>query len=428
MAEEDMLLMDQDDLKRLSVIEKVLEKRITQVEAGVMLELSDRQVRRVAKRIEEEGKKGILHKSRGKPSGRATSEEKRGKILRLCRERYIGFSPTLASEKLFERDKIAISRELLRGWFIEENISYRKRKGRKHRKWRQRKEYVGEMVQMDGSEHDWFEGRGPVCVLMGYIDDATGEVFARFYAYEGTMPAMKSFKGYIRKYGLPLSVYLDKHSTYKSNKKLSIEEELSNTVTLSQFGRALGELGVNLIYADSPQAKGRVERLFRTFQDRLIKEMRLTVVEGMEEGNEFLEKYLPVFNRRFKVEPAKAGNMHRPIPKGVNLGKILCIRTPRFLRNDFTIAHENKLYQVEESIRGREVIVEERINGLLFITYKGRALRYHEITQRPQKIAQPRKIKIHKAYIPPQDHPWRCFWTQESLPERKQEEVFAGTL
>jgi transposase len=428
MAEEDMLLMDQEDLKRLSVIEKVLEKRITQVEAGVILELSDRQVRRVAKRIEEEGKKGILHKSRGKPSGRATSEEKREKILRLCRERYIGFSPTLASEKLFERDRITISRELLRGWFIEENIPYKKRKGRKHRKWRQRKEYFGEMVQMDGSEHDWFEGRDPVCVLMGYIDDATSEVFARFYAYEGTMPAMKSFKGYIRKYGLPLSVYLDKHTTYKSTKKPSIEEELNNTVSLSQFGRALGELGVNLIYADSPQAKGRVERLFRTFQDRLIKEMRLAGVKGIEEGNEFLEKYLPVFNGRFKAEPAKADNLHRPIPKGVNLDNILCVRTPRFLRNDFTVAHENRLYQVENNIRSKEITVEERINGSLLITYKGRALRYHEITQLPQKIAQPRKIKIRKAYIPPQDHPWRSLRIPGPLPARKQEEAFAGAL
>ncbi len=428
MAEEDILLMNQEDLKRLSVIEKVLEKRITQVEAGEMLEISERQVRRVAKRIEEEGKKGILHKSRGKPSGRATTEEKREKILKLCKERYIGFSPTLATEKLLERDKIAISRELLRGWFIKENIFYKKRKGRKHRKWRERKEYVGEMVQIDGSEHDWFEGRGPICVLMGYIDDATSEVFARFYAYEGTMPAMKSFKGYIRKYGLPLSVYLDKHSTYKSTKKLSIEEELNNTISLSQFGRALGELGVNLIYADSPQAKGRVERLFRTFQDRLIKEMRLAGVKCMEEGNELLKKYLPVFNKRFKVEPAKVDNMHRPIPKGVVLDKILCVRTPRFLRNDFTIAHEKKLYQVAESVQGREVIVEERINGLLLITYKGRALRFHEITQRSQRIAQPQKIKKHKAYIPPQDHPWRGVRITETLPERKQEEVFAGVL
>ncbi len=426
MAEEDMLLMDQEDLKRLSIIEKVIEKRITQVEAGIMLELSERQVRRVAKRIAEEGKKGILHKSRGRASGRATAEEKKEKILKLCRERYIGFSPTLATEKLFERDKISISRELVRGWFIEENIFYKNRKGRKHRKWRQRKEYVGEMVQMDGSEHDWFEGRGPICVLMGYIDDATSEVFARFHAYEGTMPAMKSFKGYICKYGLPLSVYLDKHSTYKSTKKLSIEEELTNTVSLSQFGRALGELGVKLIYADSPQAKGRVERLFRTFQDRLIKEMRLAKVNCMEEGNAFLKKYLPVFNRRFKSEPAKADNLHRPISKSVNLDNVLCIRTVRVLKNDFTIAHENRLYQVENSIRAKEVTVEERINGGLFITYKGRALRYHEITQRPQKPQEPSKLRV---YFPvPKDHPWRSFSLPGSPKFESKEDVFAGAL
>lgn len=148
----------------------------------------------------------------------------------------------------------------------------------------------------------------------------------------------------------------------------------------------------------------------------------------MEEGNEFLKKYLPVFNKRFKVEASRADNMHRSVPKGVDLDKILCIRTPRFLRNDFTIAHKKKLYQVEESVQGREVIVEERISGLLVIAYKGRALRFHEITQRPQKIASAHRIKKHKAYIPPQDHPWRGFRITETLPERKQEEVFAGAL
>ena len=406
-----MLLMDQGDLKRLSIIEKVIEKRITQIEAGGILELSDRQIRRVVRRVEEEGKKGVLHKSRGKPSGRATPEETREKALKLCRERYVGFSPTLASEKLFERDKIHISRELLRSWFIEESIPYKNRKGREHRKWRQRKASFGEMLQMDGSEHKWFEDRGSICVLMGYIDDATNEVYARFYEYEGTMPAMKVFKGYIRKYGLPLSVYLDKHSTYKSNKKPSIEDELNNTISLSQFGRALSELGVNLIYADSPQAKGRIERLFRTFQDRLIKEMRLAGVKDIEEGNEFLEKYLPVYNKRFGVEPAKSDNMHRPIPKGTNLNKILCVRTPRFLRNDFTVAHKRRMYQVEESIRAREVVMEERIDGSMVIVYKNRSLRYKEIMTRPQKQQNEynSSIRNHGSNTPSIDHPWRRF-------------------
>jgi transposase len=424
--------MSQRELKRLHIIRKAIDKRLKQREAAEVLELSQRQIRRLVKRVREESDKGIIHRSRGRQSHRAISEKIKSKALSLCRGIYAGFNPTFASEKLFERNKIKIGRETLRQWFIAEGIAYEKRKARPHRRWRQRKAHCGQMVQMDGSHHDWFEGRSPECVLMGYIDDASNRVYARFCEYEGTMPAMSSFKLYALKYGLPQSVYLDRHPTYKGSKKPTIEDELLNRQALSQFGRALEELGVHLIHAQSAPAKGRVERLFKTFQDRLIKEMRLRGLKSIAEGNEFLNHYLPVFNKRFNVVPLENEDLHRPLPKGIELDKIFSIRTPRALRNDFTVAHEGKLYQVEDNIRSKEVFVEERINGSLLITYKGRALRYKQITALPKKIEERAKKPDMPArkepYAIPQDHPWKRFRLPGSHPIKTKEEIFAGAL
>ena len=429
---EDILTMSQRELKRLHIIRKAIDKRIKQREAAEVLELSQRQIRRLVKRVREESDKGIVHRSRGRQSHRAISEKIKSKALSLCRGIYAGFNPTFASEKLFERNKIKIGRETLRQWFIAEGIAYEKRKARPHRRWRQRKAHCGQMVQMDGSHHDWFEGRDEPCVLMGYIDDASSRVYARFCEYEGTMPAMSSFKLYALKYGLPQSVYLDRHPTYKGSKKPTIEDELLNRESLSQFGKALEELGVHLIHAQSAPAKGRVERLFKTFQDRLIKEMRLRGLKSIAEGNEFLNRYLPVFNKRFNVEPLENEDLHRPLPQGVMLDAVLSIRTPRALRNDFTVAHEGKLYQVEDNIRSKEVFVEERINGSLLITYKGRPLRYKQITALPKKIEERAKKPDMPArkepYAIPQDHPWKRFRLPGSHPIKTKEEIFAGAL
>ena len=423
---EDILTMNQKDLKRLHVIRKTIDRCIKQREAAELLGLSPRQVRRLVKRVRNESDKGIIHHSRGRRSHRATADRIKQKALNLCRGIYSGFNPTFASEKLFERDRIKISRETLRQWFIAEGIAYDERKARPHRKWRPRRPHCGAMVQMDGSHHDWFEGRGPECVLMGYIDDASSRVYARFYEYEGTFPAMDSFKRYILKYGLPQSVYLDRHTTYKGKRKPTIDEELADRQPLSQFGRALEELRVRLIHAQSAPAKGRIERLFKTFQDRLIKEMRLRDISSIAAANEFLNQYLPVFNKRFGVEPLNPADLHRPIAKGIELDKVLSIRTPRTLYNNFTIAHKGRLYQVEDNVRTREVIVEERLDGPLFITYKTRALRYKEIARRPEKLKHP--CKNYKPPIPGSDHPWRKFHYGRNLPVHKEEEAFAGVL
>jgi len=418
--------MRQKDLKRLHIIRKAIDKQVKQREAAELLELSQRQIRRLVKRVREESDKGIIHRSRGIESHRAIADKIKHKIFSLCKSIYVGFNPTFASEKLFERNKIKVSRETLRQWFIAEGMPYDKRKARPHRKWRERRAHCGEMVQMDGSHHNWFEGRGPECVLMGYIDDASSRVYARFYEYEGTFPAMDSFKRYCLKYGLPINIYLDRHSTYKGWRKATVEEELSNQHPLSQFGAALEELGVHLIHAQSAQAKGRVERLFKTFQDRLVKEMRLRNLKSIAEGNEFLSHYLPVFNKRFNVMPVENEDLHRSLPQGIKLDAVLAIKTSHILRNDFTVRHESKLYQVEDNIRAKEVVVEERLNGSLLITYKAKALRYKQIFQKPAKIQQPRK---HRVYAPvSKDHPWRSFKLPGSLRTEAKEEVFAGAL
>ena len=218
MAGKDILQMSQRDRMRLHVIHKAIEGLLKQKEAAEILLLSSRHIRRLIKQVREEGDWGIIHKSRGKPSNRSLPKKIKDKAIGLYSQKYEGFGPLLASEKLLEVDGIEVHDETLRRWLIQSGYWKKTRKGRKHRQWRERKHHIGEMIQIDGSHHDWFEDRRPKCVLMGYIDDATGKVYARFYEYEGTMPAMDSFKRYIRKYGIPVSIYLDKHSTYKSPK------------------------------------------------------------------------------------------------------------------------------------------------------------------------------------------------------------------
>ena len=433
MVGKDIIAMTQEELKRLHVIHKALDKSITQAQAANIIGICLRQLQRIVRTVRGSGDQGIINRSRGRISNRALPNKIKAKALKLYKEKYSGFGPTLAAEKLFEIDKIKLNDETLRLWLLKDGASYRKRRKRPHRQWRQRKACFGQMIQMDGSHHDWFEGRGPKCVLMGYIDDATGRPFGKFYPYEGTIPAMCSFKSYIKTYGIPASVYLDKHTTYKSTKKPSIEEELNNIEPLSQFGRALEELKVNVIYANSPQAKGRIERLFNTFQDRLIKEMRLKGIKTIKEANKFLKLYLPVYGKRFAVQPANDTDLHRPLPAGINLDKILCVKTARALRNDYTIAHYAKLYQIQDSLSAKEVIVEERVDGSMLITYKNRSLKFNEITTRPQKEKELKSeysqaIRPRGVRIPPKDHPWRNRLLQGYPVMHRKEEVLAGAL
>lgn len=409
MAGEDIIGMSLRELRRLKVVHQALDRQITQKTAASMLALSERHLRRLVRSVRELGDGGLVHCGRGQTSNRRLPERVKARVLKLYRRKYRDFGPTLASEKLLELDGIRVSRETLRQWLLSADLWAKRRKYRGHRQWRMRKECFGEMVQMDGSHHAWLEGRGPELVLMGYIDDATNNVYGRFYDYEGTMPAMDSFKRYVRKYGLPLSIYLDKHTTYKSNRQLTVEEELAGlSQPMSQFERALDELGVDVIHAHSPQAKGRIERLFGVLQDRLVKEMRLRGIKTGKEANAFLREYLPAYNRRFRVTPANKTDVHVKPERYFNLDRYLCIKTDRTVRNDNTVAHNKKLYQMQERVIYRKVVVEERLNGSVHISRGEVSLKSREITERPQKATSPEGRRTPgKPHLPAQDHPWR---------------------
>ena len=408
MVREDRVIMSVKELRRVHVIRQTREKKLTQVQAGTLLGLTPRHIRRLLTRVAQTGDQGLAHRGRGKPSNRRIPEKVKAKALQLCEKQYGDFGPTLAAEKLTERHGMAVSAETVRGWLLAKGVTHFQRRKRPHRAWRERKAHVGELVQLDGSHHDWLEGRGPRCVLMAYIDDASSRVLARFYEYEGTIPAMDSFQRYVTRYGIPLAVYADRHTTYQSPAKPTVEEQLAGREPLSQFGRALSELGVELIPAHSPQAKGRVERLFKTVQDRLVKELRLAGVSTLEAANRFLDGYLPIYNRRFSVQPAQPADLHRPRPASRELDQSLCIKTTRCLRRDWTVAHHGHLYQVQTNVRATHVQVEERVDGTMRMTHHGRPLDFHEIRSRPMKAVEAKKVPRPRHPVTPRpDHPWR---------------------
>jgi transposase len=421
MAGRDMIVMSIGEVRRLKAVQSAIDRHITQKTAATMIGLSERQVRRLVKVVREKGDRGIIHALRGRPSNRRIAEEVRGRVLSLYQERYPDFGPTFATEKLSELDGMKLSDETLRKWLIEAGFWKKRRKRSAYRQWRPRKECFGQMVQMDGSHHDWLEGRGPKLVLMGYIDDATNITYARFYDYEGTLPAMDSFKDYVETYGLPMSVYLDRHTTYKSSKKLTEWDEIEGIESLSQFERALKELGVEVIHALSPQAKGRVERLFGVLQDRLVKEMRLRGIRTKEEANAFLKEYLPRHNQRFRMCPANEADAHVRLPRHVDLDRYLCIKTERTIRNDNTIALDGRLYQIQER-GGKKVVVEERLDGSVLMISKGVALKYKEITERPKKKVAPKTdLRVYnRPPKPSKDHPWKRRWQiRNSAPQQR---------
>jgi hypothetical protein len=421
MAGKDIVEMRLKDLKRLKIVHEAIAKHITQKEAASMIDVSERQLRRIVKAIRETGDRGILHKLRGKPSARRIADKIKSRVVKLYKKKYHDFGPTLACEKLLELDNISISDESLRKWLIEEGIWKRRRKRSGHKQWRQRKACFGEMVQMDGSEHDWLEGRGPQLVLMGYRDDATNTTFGKFYDYEGTIPAMDSFHGYIKEYGIPQSVYLDRHTTYKSPRKLTLEEELAGVPrVLSQFERALTELGVKVIHAHSPQAKGRIERLFGILQDRLIKEMRLRGIKTKQEANDFLQEYLPLYNKQFSIPAENDTDVHVVIQEHFDVHKVLCIKTERTVKNDHTIVLNSRLYQIEDKVTTKKVTVQERMDGSLHIMQNDLNLQYREITERPIKVRNSQDRRVYnRPAIPLKNHPWRKWNDPNRQPKRK---------
>jgi len=412
----DIIAMSLREIDRFRIIQGVIQSDLTQVKAAEVLGITDRHIRRLVRRVREEGARGIMHRSRGRASPHRMLKELEERIAGVVEEKYTGFGPTLASEKLFERDSIRISKEKLRQIMMVHGLWQRKRRRREIHPWRERKDYFGEMVQMDGSHHAWLEGRGPRLVLMGYVDDAKNNFFGHFYGYEGVYPAMDSLERYISLCGLPRSLYLDKHSTFKTTREPSLDELLRGERAHTQFERACKQLGIEVIHAHSPQAKGRIERTFGILQDRLVKEMRLAGIRTEDQANRFLEKFLPRFNERFAKVAKKEGDLHRPLPKGVNLREIFCIKATRTINNGYIVKWKGRQLLIESvsiARRKRKVQIREHFDGEITIKFNGRYLKYREIIE-PEPAArekvkrpvdEPRKRK--GKYIPPPDHPWR---------------------
>ena len=408
---------------KLTIINKAIAHEITNDQAAKKLQLSLRQIKRLKQQVKLLGKKAIVHKLKGEKSNHHIDDAVKKQAIEIIKNSYADFKPILAAEKLQELHGIPITAQTARIWMTEAGIwkPRRKKKTGNYHAWRPRKEYYGEMEQLDGSYHYWFEDRfvdeqgNPIEVcLLAFIDDATGEITkACFAANEGVIAVFTFCKAYVLEKGKPKHIYLDKFSTYKINHKAAVD----NSDLMTQFQRAMKTLAINPIPANSPQAKGRVERLFKTLQDRLIKEMRLAKITTPEEGNVFLrDVFIPKFNKRFSVIPAKAGDLHEPLTKEdkKHLNRIFSIQSSRTVNNDFTIQFKNTWYQLDEvqpvTIRAKEkVLVEEWLDGTIHFSNKGKYLNVIVLPERPQKQTKnPPILTTHKLnYKPPQNHPWR---------------------
>ena len=425
--------MSRRERQRLEVFSRVRRGEITLVKASELVGVSYRQAKRCFGRYREEGDKGLVHRLRGRPSNRQSDARQKRRVLSLYEKKYSDYGPTLAVECLGEEDGVTVPVETLRQWLLAAGLWRKCRQRRPYRQRRARKEYFGELVQMDGSHHDWFEGRRGWAVLMVLIDDATSEVFAWFSEEETTIAAMEAFRGYVGRYGLPRALYVDRDSIYRCDREATIAENLAGKEPTTQFGRAMEELDVRIIMAHSPQAKGRVERVNGTLQDRLVKALRRAKISDLSSANRFLqEKFLPAFNRRFAKKAAKPGDLHRRVPRELDLGRVLSIRETRVVQNDWTLRFENRWFQLAEkhqklALASREVTVSRRLDGQVELLYGGRALTYRELPvapQRPQKAAEA-AIRSNQGQRPAADHPWRYGLVE---PHRRRARVGPASL
>jgi len=425
MAKGEMLQMTQRDIDRIKVLHLAIEKRITQAKAGELLDLSREWVNCLCQKIKKKGDRAIIHGLRGQPSNHQLPTGLADKAISKIKEKYADFRPTFAAEKLLELEKIKLSAETVRRLMIAANLWAERKRRATHREWRERKDCFGEMAQMDGSDHAWFENRANKCILLASIDDASNRIFLRFTEHEDTRNLMQFSRTYMKKFGKPRSFYVDKDSIYITNRQPNLEEELQGRkYALTQFTRAMEvDLGVKVINASSPQAKGRVERLFGTLQDRLVKELRLAGISTIPAANRFLGRsYLAKHNHKFSVPPKNNADVHRPVDKtNAALDAILSFQEERVVCNDYTIHWCNRLFQIEKHqpyflLPRTKVIVEERLSGKIKIRYKGKYLKMREIDRnkiRKPGAAAPLTLKIPESPkprhypVPPANHPWR---------------------
>ena len=338
--------MSERDIQRIGVLSEVLCSRRSVASAAAVLGLSARQVRRLLVRLRADGGAAIAHRSRGRPPNNRLLDDVRDYVVALVRERYADFGPTLACEMLATRHEIQVSRETLRHWMIDGGIWLSRRQRRSFHQPRLRREALGELIQIDGSEHRWFEDRGPPCTLLVFIDDATSRLMQlRFVTSESTASYFESLQAYLERHGCPLAFYSDKHTVFRVPRP-----DPRGGQGMTQFGRALAELNIEIICANSSQAKGRVERVNRTLQDRLVKELRLEGISDFDSGNRFLEGFMVRFNERFAVAPHHPGDQHRPLRVSADrLQDILCHREQRYVSQQLTISYDRKRIMLDRS-------------------------------------------------------------------------------
>jgi transposase len=414
------LTMSSKERERLKLFERVKRGELSLKEAAALCGLSYRQTRRLSKRYQEDGDRGLVHQGRGRPSNRAHRAEFKAKVLARYQERYPDFGPTLAAEKLALEGHV-VDHETLRGWLLKAGLWQKRRKRGKHRSWRERRAHFGELVQLDGSHHHWFEGRAPKACLMNMVDDAQGTTLSWLAEEETSFAAMQLLWQWIERYGLPQSLYTDKKNVYVIDEKTREKAADSGEEVFTQFGRACRQLGIKIITAHSPEAKGRVERNHGIYQDRLVKELRLAQINTIEAANQFLQNdYCDQLNERFAVAPRSQVDFHRSA-KGYDLASIFCIEDERTVSLDWIVRFANQFYRLQplrkaELAKGK-VLVRRYLNGELHFCYGDRDLAYTVLPERPKrKTVVKIKSKSHngassvvRQYVPPADHQWRSF-------------------
>lgn len=410
--------MSRRELERVEVMGRVKQGDLRLKDAAVVMGLSDRQAKRVWRRYREGGAAALKHGNAGRESNRGKPRQLRRRVLSLIRKKYSGteqerFGPTLATEHLAEEDGIVLDHETLRRWMLEAELWSRRRKRKKHCQRRERKPYFGELVQLDGSFEDWLEERGPRGCLMNMVDDATGTSEARMGKEETIWAAVGVLRGWIRKYGVPRALYTDWKNVYK--RKATSSEQLRGEVPVTQFGRMCQKLGIRIIAASSPQAKGRVERNHGTHQDRLIKKLRRRGISSYEAANQYLEQeYLPQHNRRFARPPAQPEDYHGRKPSARELREIFRLETTRGVSNDWVIRYEGRWLQLHPGSRRYGPTKSKALlctyeEGGMEVYYRGERIGFHEIAEPIAEVpAAPQtamSIRIGRRAKP--DHPWR---------------------
>jgi transposase len=424
--------MSARELRRVEVLSRVKAGTLSLASAAQLLGVSYRQAKRLAHRYRAEGAKGLRHRSVGRGSNHARGTAERERVLALVREKYSGpvdarFGPTLAAEHLASEDGITVHHDTLRRWMLAAGLWSRARKRSAHRQRRERKAHFGELVQLDGSFHLWYEGRGPRGCLMNLVDDATGRTLARLGDQETIWAAVDVLRRWIEAHGVPLALYTDWKTVYV--RVPTAEEQVTRAAPLTQFGRMCAALGIQIIAASSPQAKGRVERNHGTHQDRLVKKLRRVGIADATTANAFLETtYLPEHNARFTHVPASAEDFHRRTPSRTTLDRVLQLEETRVLSNDWVVRYATRYFQVvrqsHQAPAQSTVVVREAVTGAIEIRYRGRLMHWREIpapTPKPTVVAVGVGTGGSPLSRPSADHPWR-----RGYDERQQRAIGLG--